>query len=449
MGRREYIESLVNNQTYNNEENLDEDFDDEITKIEQEKYKSFPAKKIDSIQKEMQKYKSKKVNWDKKENDNFGEESLEDEFDISREDENISDDQNDQVDTKENYQEEEFEFDKDNLDKQDEEYLKKISNFTPNEIKKGKNVTNQKNLFEFFINIRISLQKIIIQINSLPKGSILLNYIDDSNPDVVRLTLQDLLGLLYNFVAFQKEIIVKNNYFEASSYSINILSEVEEILHTISEYKKDLVDANIPKVSLVEEILNLLHPFTEKLISISEKIINIWYRKTQVYSYKSSTGNKLMKILSNNFCEHLKTNLKNNYESLRKKTMKKTFESQEEEFDESIYNDSEFYNYLLKEFISNKEEFEGVDNSSSRMDLTLQYLLNRNKQKSAKGCDTKASKNRKIRFDKHEKLINFMVPLTNHMMNPGRQEIIKSIFGGSKKSKDLVNSEDIEDIDLI
>ena len=108
------------------------------------------------------------------------------------------------------------------------------------------------------------------------------------------------------------------------------------------------------------------------------------------------------------------------------------------------------YNFLLKEFISNKQEFEGAENNSSRMDLTLQYLMNRNKQKSSKRCETKGSKNRKIRFDKHEKLINFMVPITNHLMNPGRQEILKSIFGGYKKSKDQNNDlQDIEDIDLI
>ena len=469
MGRREYIESIMNEENVE-EESFDGDFQDEVAKNEQKKYKAFQGKKIDSVNEEMKKYKGRKVDWSKKEEDgeNFGEENLVDnEEDISEK--SVENSENNEDQEEENIEEEhdenfeekdDQEYDRENLNKQDEDYLKKISNFTPNEIRKGKNVTNQKNLFEFFINLRISLQKIILNINNLPRGANLSKYIDESNKEILKFTISDLLNLLQLFVTFQRDMITKNNYFEHTLNSINdksseIISEMEDILSTISGYKNELKEnqGDLKHFShLIDEIVSILIPFSEKLITISEQILNVWYRKTQVYSYKSSTGNKLMKILSNNFCEHLKSNIKNNYESLRKKTMKKNSESHshEEVLDESLYNDSEFYNFLLKEFISNKEEFAGAEINSSRMDLTLQYLLNRNKQKSSKGVDTKASKNRKIRFDKHEKLINFMVPMPNHYLNPGRQEIIKSIFGGNKiKRQERYELEDAEDFELI
>ena len=42
----------------------------------------------------------------------------------------------------------------------------------------------------------------------------------------------------------------------------------------------------------------------------------------------------------------------------------------------------------------------------------MRYILNKN-SKIKKNEDTKASKDRKIKYDKHEEIINFMVPEIN------------------------------------
>jgi hypothetical protein len=59
--------------------------------------------------------------------------------------------------------------DLDALNVADEEYLKSISQVTDDEIRKGKNMNHQKNIFDFFIGLRISLQKIVSKINLLPQ----------------------------------------------------------------------------------------------------------------------------------------------------------------------------------------------------------------------------------------------------------------------------------------
>ena len=65
--------------------------------------------------------------------------------------------------------------------------------------------------------------------------------------------------------------------------------------------------------------------------------------------------------------------------------------------------------------------------------------------------DTKATKNRKIRYDKHEKIINFMVPQINLKESVGRDIIVNSLFGMHKKL--LKNNDDEkkveDDIDII
>ena len=54
--------------------------------------------------------------------------------------------------------------------------------------------------------------------------------------------------------------------------------------------------------------------------------------------------------------------------------------------------------------------------------------------------DTKATKNRKIRYDKHEEIINFMVPQNNDKQINGRNIMINSLFGTKKLNVDLDNN---------
>jgi protein AATF/BFR2 len=46
-----------------------------------------------------------------------------------------------------------------------------------------------------------------------------------------------------------------------------------------------------------------------------------------------------------------------------------------------------------------------------------------------KEVDRKASKNRKIRYVVHEKIVNFLTPLENLGMFEGRQAIVSNMFG--------------------
>jgi protein AATF/BFR2 len=326
-------------------------------------------------------------------------------------------------------------------------------------------------LFDFFISMRISLQKILTSVNCLPQGEKLKEYIDDTNKNMFKFTIIDMLKLLLTFIKFQREFLLKNNYSEllqsnsTNSESNDILNEITNITKIITKFIKILSESITENkndeeldTKFLEEIINLINPFSQKIILISEKIIDIWYRKTLVYSYKSNTGNRILKIMNNNFCEHIKQNIDNNFESIRDKSKKKNGEKilgkkhlKGDENDDEIYNDRDFYNFILKEFINNKEDLVNTEANAAdgtRMDLTLQYLLNRSKNKKEKNIDTKASKNRKLKFDKHEKIINFMVPLPNHKLNSGRVEIIHSIFGVNRK-KEKEDDDYDSDFDLI
>lgn len=67
--------------------------------------------------------------------------------------------------------------------------------------------------------------------------------------------------------------------------------------------------------------------------------------------------------------------------------------------------------------------------------MTQRYLAKRQKMQEAQGkqekkeVDRKASKNRKIRYVIHDKIVNFMTPLENITMFDGREAIVNNLFG--------------------
>jgi protein AATF/BFR2 len=72
--------------------------------------------------------------------------------------------------------------------------------------------------------------------------------------------------------------------------------------------------------------------------------------------------------------------------------------------DMEIFDDGDYYQQLLKEFIDSRM------NESGEMSSRLEQLKQLQKKKSKKNVDTKASKGRKIRYEIQEKIQNYMAP---------------------------------------
>lgn len=118
------------------------------------------------------------------------------------------------------------------------------------------------------------------------------------------------------------------------------------------------------------------------------------------------------------------------------------------EKDEEIYNDFDFYQGLLKDFLSSNDVDTGNQGPGNEEDIYLEgadlgmtqkYLEQRKKIKSGldkkkKEVDRKASKNRKIRYVVHDKLVNFMAPLENLNVLEGKDYILNSLFGQKSAS---------------
>ncbi len=408
----------------------------------------------DKIQKELEKYKGKNISYNDLQNDNEEEEEIESNENEEKEEDNIKPNilNFNNNEEKESEEEEEKEITlQEKMEKQDEKYLKSLSKVTKDEIRKSKNIINQKELYETFVGIRIALQNLLSDINSLPSYknfSEFLNLSSEETKELHKKLKTNINSTFFDSIKFHKEFLKKQSY--PSSDQFNPVLELEKLIKNNENINKNM-----------NENLSKIH---NNLFKIDKKIMNIWYRKTVVNQFQ--TNNKIIKKLSNNdnFCEHILSSVDNNMNTLLKKTQKynidsnqllgrKRLSAEEYEYDKEIFNDTDFYNFLLKEFLLNNEKEidennyeEKIDENGlveGRYDLTMRYILNRN-TKIKKNVDTKATKNRKIRYDKHEEIINFMVPENNDKEINGRNIIINSLFGTKKLNINMENNNDKE-----
>jgi len=98
--------------------------------------------------------------------------------------------------------------------------------------------------------------------------------------------------------------------------------------------------------------------------------------------------------------------------------------------DSNIFDDSDFYHHMLRELIEKKTSSPSESGEVGKHWLQIQKLRSKLKKK----VDTRASKGRKVRYDIHTKLVNFMAPvrLNDQLTDSARQELFSSLFGARK-----------------
>ncbi|XP_056882600.1 protein AATF [Takifugu flavidus] len=105
------------------------------------------------------------------------------------------------------------------------------------------------------------------------------------------------------------------------------------------------------------------------------------------------------------------------------------------DLDEDIFDDDDFYHQLLRELIEHKTTAADPNDqvAMGRQWLTIQKLRSRIRKK----VDTKASKGRKVKFQIHNKLVNFMAPVDHSTLgDKGRTELYRGLFGQTSTARE-------------
>ena len=214
-------------------------------------------KNFDEMKKELEKYKGKNISYNDLQNsdseeDNEEEDSKEEEEENNEEEEEnmeenedddnynekeniekeeddnnmkpniLNDDDNKEKESEESVDEEKEMTLQEKMEKQDEQYLKTLSKVTKDEIRKAKNIINQKELYETFVGIRIALQNLLSDINSLPSSKNFSKFLELSSKETQDLYQKLKLNVnstFYDTIIFHKEFLKKQNYPKSEQFN--------------------------------------------------------------------------------------------------------------------------------------------------------------------------------------------------------------------------------------
>ncbi|KMZ55937.1 putative Protein BFR2 [Zostera marina] len=298
---------------------------------------------------------------------------------------------------------------------EDQSLLKDLQRHKEEDIMKGQAVKNQKVLWDKSLELRFLLQKPFSNSNMLPKEPLRSLFVDSD--DAVNQAYSDLISTseqtLDCLLELQKSLIDRVP---------SIHSPSDEGLH-------DDVDGQDDETWLH------IHKSHARIIPFRNSAIDKWHRKTQVTSGSTAFKGKL-RAFNQNISEQVASYMRDPSRMINGMQLKystvgllgvdhQTLSSRIEEDDVStngdpdLIDDSEFYQKLLKEF------FESCDSMSSESVL---YEMKRLQPKKRKMVDRRASKSRKIRYNVHDKIANFMAPKTMRVPEMA-SKLFENLFG--------------------
>lgn len=292
---------------------------------------------------------------------------------------------------------------------------------------KGKAVVSQQEIYYSLCGIRILLQEILNSSNKLPLSN-----------------------------QFEK-FIVKDKKEEG------LIQKLDEVIEETEESLSILINKIIEKSkkkTIISKLKDKEECQKDKItIKFSKKILNTWYKQTVTQAYRFTNKSNTI----TDFTENIDENINTYYDGFRDKTNRIKddiigFKNDDKLKNKSneIYDDADFYFMILNDFLKYNQKDDNLSNDDKDMLENTMNFLKQKREKSSKILNHKASKNRKLRYDKHEKIVNFMISQENLGLFEGRDEFLSKLFGRktsvlllSTKNESLIKDGDGDDEDYI
>lgn len=400
-------------------------------------------------------------------------EDVEDEEMEQREDELDSDEEVDsqeesQAESMSDMEQDDYNTDLNNpLYKQKDSTIKTMSETNVRaEVEKGNCIRNQLKCWENLLEMRIKLQKCVIISNQMPQYDTHKEFRSDT--DFVKknnetktklvlildnmLQLRDLLFKQYpeteNLCPSSKKRKADKDENTNTNDSMDeeIPSDIEDALENGKESFNDenveVTEEPVRKRLKYNDYEKVLQENHDSYKEYKDSVIKKWNDKTRIAAGSLTKGSGQTTLKQIEFAM-------NDINKLRKKTQLKRSEynivgkssSNEDddgrriqEYDPEIYDDDDFYHQLLRDLI----EYKSSD-VTDPVQLSKQWIQLQNMRKKMKTkIDTRATKGRRVRYNVHNKLVNFMAPITVYdtWTDSAKNELYNSLFG-KIKSKEI------------
>lgn len=313
------------------------------------------------------------------------------------------------------------------------------------ELKKAKAVKQQQTLLDMIVESRVKMQDMEKIANRFPypESFPYINKVDTTKSlkrslQEVEVEVLDLIDMFDDIGGTYHEKVES----ECQVTSTNRLTKAQKHLKDNNIASKDFVksyDFDTEQIwKSLDEDFNAQIPYIDGIVSNWAQKLNIMTqssikgRFTNIFQTPTQQTQRAM----DDFDRLLKRS------QLRDLSSKPLFEFGESStnYSEEIYNDEEFYMTIFREMLQKQAQAEtqNAENGEFLVENTRLYIRNKQLRSSVpkKDVDRRASKNRKLRYDVHQKLMNFMAPLENVQIIPGRDQILKNLFGLYEKMDD-------------
>jgi protein AATF/BFR2 len=253
---------------------------------------------------------------------------------------------------------------------------------------KGLAVQNQLQIWEKLLEIRIKMQKSLTLSNSFPVDEKFNRFYEEDKSFAEKADglSEKVSNLLSNLMEMQDTLFA--NY-----------QETQQLAGLNRKRKSDSKSADAQKKIKTEGYSEILSNFHGKWKGYQNDVIQKWYDRTKV------VGNMKNQKGDQNILRKIENSLLNKDELVKKTQLfrggyqlfdapnNEDGESESAVYSPEIFDDSDFYHQLLREFIEYKANATENPTEISNKLVELQKVRNKMKKK----VDTKASKGRKIR----------------------------------------------------
>lgn len=311
------------------------------------------------------------------------------------------------------------------------------------EKQKGIAVKRQLKHFDAFLEIRIRMQKMLEMANKMPQTASLTG---DGRGD-------DIEGEFWNDFVSQMTSNGEVAQLEKCQKAMQNLSESVLKLQTTFLSGVEETRGAVKATKATEDVDQILEKRHDGVKKFRDSTLTMWQEKTAMTTAKSFHAfdtpilEQISLILADR--QRLVNRTRTNRQSLVVLGKRKIVEEeksddeelqdgesmgkrkkdrlQESQLDDQIFDDSDFYQHLLRELIERKSSQITDSQALGKQMVQLHKLRIKNKRK----VDTRASKGRKVRYDTHQKLIGFCASVTtpSSMPDSARDELFKSLFG--------------------
>ncbi|KJE97005.1 hypothetical protein CAOG_007493 [Capsaspora owczarzaki ATCC 30864] len=301
------------------------------------------------------------------------------------------------------------------MENEEAQSMQALSSTVQSDIVKGQHARTQTKLFDSFLETRIRLQSVVTVANRMP------------HPD--------------KLPAFARE-----GGDQTQQALSSVQTEVADLLDKMLDLQQSLFQQN-PEVASVavprskrrqstEEYWQSMSGTHKRFKPFFENTIEKWNSKIQLAA--GGAGAKKFKALNQSVLGQISQVMTGKDRLIRRSQLKRGSyrvlgedehdTDKGDEYDEEIFDDQDLYQQLLRELIERRTSGMDTDDTSAmgKQWVEIQKLRAKNKRK----VDTKASKGRKLRFQPHEKLVNFMAPVDRTTWTEqARTDLFTSLFG--------------------